>query len=72
MPATVVALLRRRGTENTALGELEEKIVAKTNRLGALAVVAGAALVAVGLLVLMMLVVDVQPAGRPFPAITAR
>ena len=47
--------------EILALGESEEK-VAKTNHLGALEAVAGTSLVAVGLLVLMMVVVDVKPA----------
>jgi len=41
--------------------------VAKTNRFGALAAVARATLVAVGLVVLIMLVVEVQPAEAAFP-----
>jgi hypothetical protein len=49
-------LLRLPG-EILALGESEER-VAKTNHLGALAAVAGTTLVAVGLVVLMMVVVD--------------
>jgi len=38
----------------------------KTNHLGALAAVAGA-LVAVGLLVLMLVMVEARPAGATFP-----
>jgi Tol biopolymer transport system component len=44
----------------------EKKMMAKTNHWGALAAAAGT-LVAVGLLVLMMLVVDARPAGATFP-----
>jgi Tol biopolymer transport system component len=44
----------------------EEKMMAKTNHLGALAAAAGA-LVAVGLLMLMLLVVEARPAGATFP-----
>jgi TolB protein len=43
-----------------------EKMMAKTNHLGALAAAAGT-LVAVGLLLLMLLVIDAQPAGATFP-----
>ena len=49
--------------QSTALGEWEAKMTGKTNHLGALAITAGAVLVAVGLLgVLMMVVVDRKPA----------
>jgi Tol biopolymer transport system component len=44
----------------------EEKMMAKTNHLGALAAGAGA-LVAVGLLMLMLVVVEARPAGATFP-----
>jgi hypothetical protein len=47
--------------------EEKKKIVAKTNRFGALAAVAGASLVAVGLVVIIMLVVEVHPAEAAFP-----
>ena len=63
------SLLRRREEQSTALVDREgKKVMAKTNHLGALAAAVGATLVAVGLLVLMMLlVVDVQPAEAAFP-----
>jgi hypothetical protein len=51
---------------------LETKMVAKTNRLGALVGKAGAGLVAVGLLMLMTLVVDVKPAEAAFPGQNGR
>jgi hypothetical protein len=51
MPARVVTIAKAE-EESTALGELEEKMVAKTNRFGVLA--------AVGLVVLMV-VVEVRP-----------
>ena len=41
--------------------------MAQTNRFGALAAVAGASLVAVGLVVIIMLVVEVHPAEATFP-----
>jgi hypothetical protein len=49
----------------------EKKIVAHTNRFGALAAVAGA-LVAVGLLALVLLVVEVRPAEATFPGQNGR
>ena len=57
------------GGQSPALVDREgKKVMAKTNHLGALAAAVGATLVAVGLLVLMMLlVVDVQPAEAAFP-----
>lgn len=57
MPARVVTIAKAE-EESTALGELEEKMVAKTNRFGVLA--------AVGLVVLMV-VVEVRPAEATFP-----
>ncbi len=42
-------------------------MMAKTNQLGALAAAAGATLVAAGLLMLMMLVIEVRPAEATFP-----
>jgi WD40 repeat protein len=48
------------------IGGEEKKIMTRTNHLGALAAAAGA-LVAVGLLVLMMVVVEVRPARATFP-----
>jgi hypothetical protein len=56
MPARVVTIAKAQ-EESTALGELEEKMVAKTNRFGVLA--------ALGLVVLM--VVEVRPAEATFP-----
>jgi hypothetical protein len=67
MPATVVAFaLRRRRNRALPLENWRRRLVAKTNRFGALA--AAAALVAVGLVVLMMLlVVEVRPAEATVP-----
>jgi hypothetical protein len=45
----------------------EEKKMVKTNPSGVLAAAAGAALVGVGLLVLMLVVVHARPAGATFP-----
>jgi hypothetical protein len=59
-------LIRRREEQSPALGELEEKLVAKTNRLGALAAAVGM-LAAVGLLVLMLVVIEAGPAEATFP-----
>jgi TolB protein len=65
MPATVVAFAEVAGGQSTAFEELKgKKIVAKIKHVGALA---GGALVAVGLLVLMMLVVEARPAEATFP-----
>jgi len=60
MLATVVIFAKVAGG-NPGPRRIEER-VAKTNHLGALEAVAGTTLVAVGLLVLMMVVVDVKPA----------
>jgi hypothetical protein len=65
MPAKVVTIAKA-DEQSTALGELQEKRMARTNHLGTLAAVAvGAALTAVGLVVLM--VVEVCPAEATFP-----
>jgi uncharacterized membrane protein (UPF0127 family) len=48
--------------QSTALGEWEAKMTGKTNHLGTLAATAGVVLVAVGLLVVLMVVVDRKPA----------
>jgi TolB protein len=61
----VVALLRRRADRITALGDLEGKQMAKANRGGALAAIAGA-LAGVGFLVLMLMVGG-RPAEATFP-----
>ena len=68
MLATVVVFAKTMRGQSTALGDWEgKKMTAKTNRVGALAATAGATVVAVGFLVLMMLVVDMQPAEATFP-----
>lgn len=65
MPVKVVTIAKA-GEQSTALGELQEKGMARTNHLGALAAVAvGAALTAVGLVMLM--VVEVRAAQATFP-----
>jgi uncharacterized protein len=61
MLATVVIFAKVAGG-NPGPRRIEGERVAKTNHLGALEAVAGTTLVAVGLLVLMMVVVDVKPA----------
>jgi hypothetical protein len=54
VPATVVTIAKVAGKTEPALGDREGKKMTKTNPFGALAAVAGAALVAAGLLVLML------------------
>ncbi len=68
MPATVMVFAEAAGGQSPALVDREgKKVMAKTNHLGALAAAVGATLVAVGLLVVVMLVVEVHPAEATFP-----